>query len=73
VLVHNGAVNNPVMAKERITMHELHSAIRQMGLMDLAQVRVALLENTGRINVIPMRGEGGMHPAPPQPFPGSAS
>jgi uncharacterized membrane protein YcaP (DUF421 family) len=71
VLVHNGAVNKPVLASERITMHELHSAIRQVGLSDLA--RVALLENTGRINVIPMRGEGGMHPAAPQPFPGSAS
>jgi uncharacterized membrane protein YcaP (DUF421 family) len=52
VLVHNGEIQIGVMASERITHHELMSAIRQVGLADVAEVRVALMENTGRINVI---------------------
>lgn len=52
VLVHNGEIQIGVMASERITHHELMSAIRQVSLSDVAQVRVALLENNGRINVI---------------------
>ena len=65
VLVHNGEIQIPVMAAARITHHELMSAIRQVGLMDVAQVRVALLENNGRINVIPRNEHGLNHdPAP---------
>ncbi len=60
VLVHNGEIQIPVMAAARITHHELMGAIRQVGLTDLEQVRVAILENNGRINVIPRNA----HPAP---------
>jgi uncharacterized membrane protein YcaP (DUF421 family) len=63
VLVHNGEIQIRVMAAARITHHELMSAIRQVGLMDVAQVRVALLENNGRINVIARNGQG-LHHAP---------
>lgn len=52
ILVHNGAVDQAMLQSERITRHELMSAIRSVGLTDLSQVRVAILENTGRINVI---------------------
>ncbi len=52
ILVHNGEVDNQVMSRERISRHELMAAIRQVGLSDVAQVRVAILENNGRINVI---------------------
>lgn len=60
VLVHNGEIQIPVMAAARITHHELMGAIRQVGLTDLEQVRVVILENNGRINVIPRNA----HPAP---------
>lgn len=52
ILVHNGEADERVLAQERITRHELMAAIRQVGLTDMEQVRVAILENNGRINVI---------------------
>ena len=52
ILVHNGAVDEAMLQRERITRHELMSAIRSVGLTEFSQVRVAILENTGRINVI---------------------
>jgi uncharacterized membrane protein YcaP (DUF421 family) len=52
ILVHNGLIDEPMLASERITRHELMAAVRQAGLSDLAEVRVAILETNGRINVI---------------------
>lgn len=52
VIVRNGEVDESALAKERITRHELLSAIRQVGLTDVTEVRYAILENNGRINVI---------------------
>ena len=52
ILVHNGAMDSVILGRERITQHELMAAVRQAGLTDLADVRVAILENNGRINVI---------------------
>jgi len=52
VIVRNGEVDRRILDRERITHHELLSAIRQVGLTDLTEVRYAILENTGRINVI---------------------
>ena len=52
ILVHNGDADEAMLQRERITRHELMSAIRAVGLTDLKDVRVAILENTGRINVI---------------------
>jgi uncharacterized membrane protein YcaP (DUF421 family) len=52
ILIHNGDVDEAMLRRERITRHELMSAIRAVGLTDFNQVRVAILENTGRINVI---------------------
>jgi uncharacterized membrane protein YcaP (DUF421 family) len=57
ILVHNGALDETVLASERITRHELMAAVRQAGLSDLADVRVAILETNGRINVIAKAGE----------------
>lgn len=52
ILVHNGVMDERILASERITQHELMASVRQAGLSDLADVRVAILENNGRINVI---------------------
>lgn len=56
ILIHNGTVDLAVLQSERITRHELMSAIRAVGLTEFDQVRVAILENTGRINVIAKPG-----------------
>ncbi|MFN8012811.1 MAG: DUF421 domain-containing protein [Holophagaceae bacterium] len=52
VIVKNGTVDEAALKRERITRHELLSAVRQAGLADLTEVRYAIFENTGRINVI---------------------
>ena len=52
ILVHNGVPDETLLAAERITRHELMAAVRQAGLSDMADVRVAILETNGRINVI---------------------
>jgi uncharacterized membrane protein YcaP (DUF421 family) len=52
ILVHNGLADETMLGSERITRHELMAAVRQAGLTDLAEVRVAILETNGRINVI---------------------
>lgn len=62
ILVHNGLVDERKLAAERMTRHELMAAVRQAGLTDLADVRVAILETNGRINVIAKSG-----PAPTAP------
>jgi uncharacterized membrane protein YcaP (DUF421 family) len=52
ILVHNGMPDEDILAREKITRHELMSAVRQAGITELAEVHVAILENNGRINVI---------------------
>ena len=52
ILVHDGAVIEPAVRREQISRHELMAAIRQAGLTELGEVRVAILEANGRINVI---------------------
>lgn len=52
ILIHNGEVMEPVLKAERITRHELLSALRQEGLSEFSQVHVALLETNGHITVI---------------------
>ena len=56
ILVHNGVAQEAVLRRTRISRHELISAIRQVGLSEIDQVRVAILENNGRINVIARNG-----------------
>ena len=53
ILVHNGVLDEAILASERITRHELMAAVRQAGVSDVSDVRVAILETNGRINVIP--------------------
>ena len=57
ILVHNGVPDEAMLASERITRHELMAAVRQAGLSDMADVRVAILETNGRINVIAKAAE----------------
>ena len=69
VIVRNGVVDDRILAEERITRHELLSAVRQVGLSDVTEVRYAILENNGRINVIGKdrrrRQQGSVEPEPP--------
>lgn len=52
VLVQDGKPVDAVMTAERMPLDELHEAARQEGIDDLAKVRVAVLEPSGRISFI---------------------
>ena len=47
-----------VLARAKLTHHELDAALRQNGCTCVDDVRTAILENTGAISVIP-RGRSG--------------
>lgn len=51
-LVREGDVLEKVMQRERITHHELMSALRSAGLVNLEQVKDVILETNGTISVI---------------------
>ena len=52
ILVNHGVPDPDVLRSERISHHELMAAVRQAGITEIEQVRVAILEANGRINVI---------------------
>ncbi len=52
VVVQDGATVDAVMKAERLPLDELHEAARQEGIDDLAKVRLAVLEPSGRISFI---------------------
>ena len=55
VLIRHGEVDQREMRRIRITIDELISEIRQSGLSSLAQVDYAILEQNGKISVIPKK------------------
>ena len=57
VLIHNGRVLEEHLRRERITVDELHAALRRSGVIDPEKVRLAVLEENGQISVIPRTGE----------------
>ncbi len=53
VLIHNGKLYNECLDHEKITHHELMTALRAAGCSSIEDVRAAVLENDGSISVIP--------------------
>jgi uncharacterized membrane protein YcaP (DUF421 family) len=53
ILIHNGKVLQANLAHERISLDDLHAAMRRAGVADIEHVRVAMLEENGGISVIP--------------------
>ena len=51
-LVRDGMIQEKVMQRERITHHELMSALRQAGLANIEQAKDVILETNGTISVI---------------------
>jgi uncharacterized membrane protein YcaP (DUF421 family) len=56
VIVQNGSVVESTLRAERLPVHELMEAARQRGIDDLDDVRLAVLEPTGRISFIRRTG-----------------
>ncbi len=53
VLIHNGKLFDDVLKQEKLSHHELMSALRGAGCDNIEDVHVAVLENNGRITVTP--------------------
>ena len=53
VIIQKGKINKKEMLKSRITLDELISQIRQNGVYDLDEVDYAILEENGKMTVVP--------------------
>ena len=53
VLIHNGKLQVRVLAREKITRHELMGALRDAGAPKVEDVGLAVLETSGHISVQP--------------------
>jgi len=56
ILVHEGKIDHLSLRKVQMTTHELEAALRAAGCAGPADVRFAVLENTGKVSVIFMPG-----------------
>jgi len=56
VLIHNGKLFEEVMARGKLTHHEINAALRQAGCSCIEEVHSAILENNGSISVTPRAG-----------------
>lgn len=53
VLVRHGSRRKEAMAREHVTVAELLEALRRNGCTNITNVRTAILENDGKISIIP--------------------
>lgn len=51
VLIHDGKLFEEVMNEAKLTRHELDSTLRQSGYFKIKEVKLAILENNGRVTV----------------------
>ena len=59
VLVRNGERNRDTMQREQVSISELVEAMRQNGCCSILEVKLAMLENDGKISIVRFRGEAG--------------
>ncbi|HEY5314289.1 MAG TPA: YetF domain-containing protein, partial [Pirellulales bacterium] len=55
ILIHDGKIDHVSLEQTRMTMHELEASLRAAGCAGPAEVRFAVLENTGKVSVIPLQ------------------
>lgn len=63
MLVVNGVIDMAAMKKERITIPHLLAELRTAGYSSLADIRYAILEETGQISVIPKADKRPLQPS----------
>jgi uncharacterized membrane protein YcaP (DUF421 family) len=68
ILVRHGCRYKDVMRQEKISISELTEALRRNGCANIADVRIAILENDGKISVIKREATCPGHPGrvPPE-------
>ncbi len=52
-LINKGVINKKELSKNRISIDELLSEVRQKGVTDISEVEYAIIEQNGKITVIP--------------------
>jgi uncharacterized membrane protein YcaP (DUF421 family) len=57
-LIQNGKIQRKAMRRELITVEELESKLREQGIEDLREVKIAYLEEDGEISVLLHDGRG---------------
>jgi len=64
ILVHNGRLVSQALNFERVTPDEIYTEVHRSGLEKISQVKWAILENDGKITVIPRKDAVPVLPAP---------
>lgn len=52
ILVHNGKIQEANLRRERLRHDDLHRMLRENGVMDTADVMLAILESDGKLSVL---------------------
>ena len=52
LLIHNGQLLTPHLAREHVTVDEIHRALREHGICEVTEVALAVLEVDGSISVL---------------------
>jgi uncharacterized membrane protein YcaP (DUF421 family) len=55
ILVHNGHIDHRAMGEAQMTVHELNASLRAEGCVGAEEVLIAVLENNGKITVVPKK------------------
>ncbi|MGJ7565462.1 DUF421 domain-containing protein [Variovorax sp. GB1R11] len=66
VLVRHGRINRHAMKREMITCGELDGKLREQGVEDIAEVRIARLESDGTLSVFKKKNDKGPPPGGPR-------
>jgi uncharacterized membrane protein YcaP (DUF421 family) len=59
ILIHDGKIDHLALSQVQMTTHELDASLRAAGCAGPTEVRFAVLENTGKVSVIPMEHDAG--------------
>jgi len=59
ILVHDGKIDHLALRQVQMTTHELEASLRAAGCAGPSEVRFAVLENTGKVSIIPREHGGG--------------
>jgi len=67
VVVRNGQPNHRLLVRQMMSLHELESKLRSLGVESLAQVRIARLESDGSLSVFTFDDKAHHGPSEGQP------
>lgn len=54
ILIHNGVIDHHSLREVKMTIHELEASLRAAGCASPTEIQYAVLENTGKVSVVPM-------------------